>query len=237
MVFDPPEKSSNGAAVGADVNSIPPSFLSFPTLSTIGSNDDDNECTSDAAGVKTVSDSSGLDATLEEVKAAKYLEQNRVEEAIEYELPGKKKLLSLFQSSSVLVNYISIGYILLPAAFASGGMYWTTVCLTFVSLQSYISGIFVLESCARAEALENVDETVETASRHSEESIPPRRYVAVKNFKFELSELSRYFMGRKLRNFFTVTTVCDLFGLTWALSAVFGCEYPDFAYGMDKQTP
>jgi amino acid permease len=139
----------------------------------------------------------------------------------------KCKKLPPFQSSSVLVNYISIGYILLPAGFAIGGTMWTTICLALVSLQSYISGIFVLESCARAEALENL-EILTSHSRHGQKGLPRRlSSIVVRERKFELSELCRYFMGRKLRNFFTFTTMGDLYGVTWALSAVFGSALAD----------
>jgi hypothetical protein len=197
----------------------PPRFLSSSNKSTtfIMSEDEDTRSTSNE---EQLCDS--LD-TVETLNIGE--SEQKSDYSSEEESPKKKQLLSLFQSSSVLVNYISIGYILLPAGFAVGGTYWTAVCLTFVAFQSYISGIFVLESCARAEALENVEETLDSASQHSSVGQHPRRAVAVKKMKFELSELCRYFMGRRLRNFFTLTTACDLYGLTWALSAVFACKY------------
>ena len=197
---------------------LPPRFLAFSQKSTsfmsTGSGDDDIDVTLKIDEIEqAVTDS--LSSSNEMIETSPSSPQL---------LPKKKQLLSLFQSSSVLVNYISIGYILLPAGFAMGGTLWTTVCLVFVALQSYISGIFVLESCARAEALENVEETLDSGSQHSSNGQNPRLAVSVKKMKFELSELCRYFMGRRLRNFFTFTTVCDLYGVTWALSAVFGCK-------------
>lgn len=78
--------------------------------------------------------------------------------------------LSTLQSSCVLVNCISISYILLPGGFALGGALWTPVILALVSLQSYISGIFVLEACARAEASENM-QILTTATRHGQRGL------------------------------------------------------------------
>lgn len=161
--------------------------------------------------------------------------------------PNQKKLTA-FQSSSVLVNFVSVGYILLPGALTLGGTVLTPICLALVSLQSYISGTFVLEACARAEALTHLidvhgshpqDHPNESSMSSSAEaelaSVPsgsgrslPRDYsVMVYERKFELSELCRFFMGRRLRNFFTLTTMGDLYGLTWALAVVFGSALAD----------
>ena len=133
----------------------------------------------------------------------------------------KNAKLTIIQASSVLVNYISVGYILLPAGFALGGTVLTPIIFSLVVLQAYICGIFVLEACARAEALENM-EILQTLTRHGQKGLPRRYEYLVGDRKFELSELSRVFLGRGWRNFFTFTTCADLYGLTWALASVFG---------------
>jgi hypothetical protein len=147
---------------------------------------------------------------------------------------GVEKKLTVFQASSVLANYISVGYILLPGGFALGGTVMTPIILAIVVLQAYACGIFVLESCARAEALENL-QILQTISRHGQRGLPRRYSFRVRDRKFELSELSRVFLGRGWRNFFTVTTCCDLYGLTWALASVFGSAlsnaFPLFSVG------
>ena len=116
-----------------------------------------------------------------------------------------------------------------------------------------ITGTYVLEACARAEALmvsntasrhttviaipaEESDETV-LAEEAPSTSVPPgdtpagkykRRYlpeghvIRIHQRTYELSELCRVFLGRRLRNFFTFTTAGDLYGITWTFVAVFG---------------
>jgi hypothetical protein len=113
----------------------------------------------------------------------------------------KTKKLSILQSSSVLVNYISIGYILLPGGFALGGVFWTSILLAFVSLQSYISGVFVLEACARAEASENV-QILTSASRHGQRGLVRTTLSLMLTQKFLIGSLTTFSFTPKL---FTAT--------------------------------
>ena len=42
--------------------------------------------------------------------------------------------------------------LIICAAFAQGGLLLSSICLLFVSMQSMMTGCFVVEACARAEA-------------------------------------------------------------------------------------
>lgn len=125
------------------------------------------------------------------------------------------------QSSALLVNYISIGYILLPGGFATGGTVLTLISLLFISFQTYITGTFLLETCARAEALESL-KILTAASPHGQRGLPESYSFQIRERTFEISELCRYFLGRRVRNIFTITIAGDLYGVTWTLAAVFG---------------
>ena len=135
-------------------------------------------------------------------------------------------------------------------AFAQGGLLLGSICMAFVSLQSHITGTYTLEACARAEALKvSSDHRCSGSSRavtagdsdgvlierqdpeeHLRPTISsaPKRYLPnhhsyrVHDRTYELSELCRIFLGRWPRNFFTCTTVGDLYGITWTFAAVFG---------------
>lgn len=216
--------------------------------------------------------------------------------------------LSPFLTASIVVNYISFGYVLLPWAFAQGGTLLSCVVLALTALQSDITSTFVLEACARAEALRNagnsrefsrycpsptsgqsreVNESQELGcmdpSRELQQEIPhcpsptsdqprefhesqglgmsptgelqqempempredespqprhrlPRNYsMAVRKHTYELSTLCRIFLGNKARAFFTFTTAFDLYGITWAVAAIFGTTMADqLPIGSDK---
>jgi len=78
---------------------------------------------------------------------------------------SSSKLLSSTSSFLVIINFISVGYIILPGGFAVGGTILTTVILVMVSIQSYMTSLFVLEACARAETLLQHDLSKETVDR------------------------------------------------------------------------
>jgi hypothetical protein len=82
-----------------------------------------------------------------------------------------------------------------------------------------MTAAFILEACARAEALHNV----ESSSR----GLPRRYSMAIRGRIHEISELCRIFLGRRLLIFFTATTAFDLYGITWAMAAIFGQTMSD----------
>jgi hypothetical protein len=90
-------------------------------------------------------------------------------------------------------------------------------------MQSLISGTFVLEACARAEAFNeerSLSTTLDISSGTRRKSYSSGMDILDRTF--EMSELCRIFMGPWMRTFFTLTTAGDLYGITWAMAAVFG---------------
>jgi hypothetical protein len=104
-------------------------------------------------------------------------------------------------------------------AFAQAGTLLSSVCLALVSMQSLITGTFVLESCARAEAIKERSESKAVDISHEPKST---KSIEILERRFEISELCRIFMGPWMRNFFTLTTLGDLYGTTWTVAAIFG---------------
>jgi hypothetical protein len=103
------------------------------------------------------------------------------------------------------------------SAFSQAGILLSGFGLGFVAWQSYVTGTYVLEACARAEALQN----------HVIQEMDDDYSFAIRHRTHELSELCRIFLGRHLRNFFTITTLLDLYGIGWAIATVFGSAIAD----------
>ena len=170
---------------------------------------------------------------------------------------GVHKGLGPLQLVCVIANYISIGYLFLPWAFVQAGLILSLIGLAVVSFQSYVTATYVLEACARAEALaswaennkilasgrnivvdvdysEHVEEADLTmvvgespqdeASIHSqnlpEKTVDDESPFVIGHRRFEMSELSRIFLGNKLRYFFSFTAAVDLYGITWSFAIV-----------------
>lgn len=66
---------------------------------------------------------------------------------------GVHKRLGPLVLVCVIANYISIGYLFLPWAFVQAGLILSLIGLSVISFQSYVTATYVLEACARAEAL------------------------------------------------------------------------------------
>jgi hypothetical protein len=120
--------------------------------------------------------------------------------------------LSMFTATCTIVNYLSAGYILLPWAFSQGGTLLTSIVLGAVALQTYITASFVLEACARAQAL---------ALLETDGSLPKQYSIQIGERKYELSLLTEIFLGKMSSVFFCITTLGDLYGITWALCSIF----------------
>jgi hypothetical protein len=124
--------------------------------------------------------------------------------------------LSMLTATCTVVNYLAAGYVLLPWAFSQGGTLLTSIVLGAVALQTYITASFVLEACARAQALDLL------ATDGSSMFRMPRRYsMKIRERKYELSLLTDIFLGRVGSVFFSITTLGDLYGITWALCSIF----------------
>ena len=144
--------------------------------------------------------------------------------------------------TGIMVNYKSSGYILLRwgelrpssipsttvhgpsashhslffrSAFAQGGTLLSCMVLAFTALQSLMMATFILEVCARAEAIHNVE-----SSNHG----LPRRYsMAIRG----RSELCRLFLDKRLQIVLPLTFAFDLYGITWAFVFIFGQTMSD----------
>jgi hypothetical protein len=106
----------------------------------------------------------------------------------------------------------------LITAFYTAGIVFSVVILAVVALQSYITSIFILESYARAERLNE-------HSFSSGEGIRLRdQYDAAirQSQMYELSGLQKTFLGTRWTQFFTAVTACDLYSISWTLAAIFG---------------
>lgn len=134
--------------------------------------------------------------------------------------------LSPFSTSLIVVNYMSVSFLLLPGGFASGGTLLTSIILVCVSFQTYLTAKFVLETCARAESLTSALSQLDSSHRFG----PPmaQSYVhQISHRKFELSALTQIFLGHRLSQFFTLTTCLDLYGITWTFCSVFASTLAD----------
>lgn len=175
--------------------------------------------------------------------------------------------LSPFQVVCVIANLISFGYLFLPWAFVQAGLILSLAGLSVVSLQSFVTATYVLEACARAEALADWAEhhkvlastrNIVVVQDYSEHQVPTEAYdededdeddfgmvpeeeeaqeedddisiaeqrsdpihpYVIGHRRFEMSELSRIFLGNKVRYFFAGTTAIDLYGITWSSAIV-----------------
>jgi len=183
--------------------------------------------------------------------------------------------LSSFLVACLTTNYISVGYLFLPWAFAHAGLLLTSIVFTVVMGLTYLTSTYVMEACARAEFLaaqeednleqdnfaENgVTSIVEDAAKVDSVNLDStfvsnvskgstkRNYGTVnkfknlvhvpviKNRKFEIPDLARVFLGERWSYFFTVTTLIDLYGITWAAAAVFALSLDaEFNLGNGKR--
>jgi hypothetical protein len=125
--------------------------------------------------------------------------------------------LSIF-TATCTVAYLTAANNLLPWAFAQGGPLLTSIVLGVVILQTYITASFILEACARAQALDLYK---------ADGSLPKQYTLKIRERKYELSLLTKTFLGKVPGLFFSFTTLGDLYGMTWALSSIFGKAFAD----------
>jgi hypothetical protein len=129
--------------------------------------------------------------------------------------------LSMFTATCTVV-YLTAASNFLPWAFAQGGTLLTSIVLGAVVLQTYITASFVLEACARAQALDLLRKNGSTIFRQ------PRRYsMKIRERKYELSLLTKIFLGKVGTIFFSFSTLGDLYGITWATCSIFGNAFAD----------
>jgi len=140
-----------------------------------------------------------------------------------------RKLLSPITSAATVVNYLAAGYILLPWAFARGGSLLSTIVLILVVLQTNVTSTYVMEACARADAMMTMDRQTFRTSRRVRrlgEELSDGA-ILIHEHKFELSVLTRMFLGDYVSHFFSLTTALDLYGITWVLCSIFASAFSD----------
>jgi hypothetical protein len=110
----------------------------------------------------------------------------------------------MFTAICTTVNYLGPAYVLLPLL--------TSIVLGAVVLQICITACFILEACARAQALDLLN---------PDGSLPRRYSMKIRERKYELSLLTKIFLSKVGSVFFSITTLGDLYGITWALCSIF----------------
>jgi undecaprenyl pyrophosphate phosphatase UppP len=126
--------------------------------------------------------------------------------------------LSIFTATCTLFN-ISGASLYVPWAFAQGGTLLTSFVLGAVLLQAYISATFLLEASARAQALDLL---------RTDGSLP-QRYTPLKirERKYELSLLTKIFIGKAGTIFFSLTTLTSMYGVMWGFCTIFANAFAD----------
>jgi hypothetical protein len=110
----------------------------------------------------------------------------------------------------------------LPWVFAQGGTLLTSIVLGAVVLETYITASYILEACARAQALHLLSTDGSSMFRQS------RRYsMKIRERKYELSLLTTLFLGKKGSLFFSVTTLASMYGIMWAFITIFANSFAD----------
>jgi hypothetical protein len=130
--------------------------------------------------------------------------------------------LSFFTATSTVFN-MSGASLYVPWAFTQGGTLLTSIILAAAVLQAYIAASFLLEASARAQALELLT---------TDGSLPRRYTLKIRERKYELSLLTKIFLGKAGTLFFSVTTLVSMYGGMWAYCTIFANAFADkFPFG------
>jgi amino acid permease len=126
--------------------------------------------------------------------------------------------LSIFTAACTVFN-TSGASLYIPWAFAQGGTLLTSIVLGAVLLQSYVTASFLLEATARAQALDLL----------KTDGSLPQRYTPLKirERKYELSLLTKIFLGKAGNIFFSLTTLTSMYGFLWAFCTIFANAFAD----------
>jgi len=156
-----------------------------------------------------------------------------------FEKNGKSDGLKPGVCICIVINFISVGYLILPWAFAQAGSILSSIGFFVIMAQSYITANYVLEACARAQVLNDQMDKSEIALGYSTDSLEsgeenysncmtdhkPEVLHQVKKTKYEISDLNRVFLGKRPQLLFFSTTAVDLYGITWTFATVFASGF------------
>jgi hypothetical protein len=125
--------------------------------------------------------------------------------------------LSIFTATCTVFN-TSGASLYVPWAFAQGGTLLTSIVLGAVLLQAYITASFLLEASARAQALDLLK---------TDGSLPQQYTLKIRERKYELSLLTKIFIGKMGTLFFSLTTLVSLYGAMWGFCTIFANAFAD----------
>jgi hypothetical protein len=118
------------------------------------------------------------------------------------------KGLSFFAATCTIFNMTGAS-LYVPRAFAQAGTLLTSIVLGVAILQAYISASFLLDASARAQALDLLMTDGSSMFRQ------PRRYsMKIRDRKYEVSRLTKIFLGKWGSMFFSLTTLSSV--RSWA---------------------
>jgi hypothetical protein len=106
----------------------------------------------------------------------------------------------------------------LPWAFAQGGTLLTSIILGAAVLQTYVTTGYLLEASARAQALEFLK---------PDGSLPTGYIQKIRERKYELSLLTKIFLGKAGTLFFSLITLASMYGYMWAYCTIFANSFAD----------
>jgi hypothetical protein len=125
--------------------------------------------------------------------------------------------LSIFTATCTVFN-TSGASLYIPWAFGQGGTLLTSIVLGAVLLQAYITASFLLEASARAQALDLL---------RTDGSLPRQYTLKIRDRKYEVSLLTKIFLGKAGTIFFSLTTLTSMYGFLWAFCTIFGNAFAD----------
>jgi hypothetical protein len=125
--------------------------------------------------------------------------------------------LSVFTATCTVFNTTGAS-LYMPWAFAQGGTLLTSIVLGAVLLQAYITASILLEASARAQALDLLK---------TDGSLPRQYTLKIRNRKYEVSLLTKIFLGKSGNIFFSVTTLTSMYGFLWAFCTIFANAFAD----------
>jgi hypothetical protein len=125
--------------------------------------------------------------------------------------------LSFFTATCTVFN-MSGASLYVPWAFAQGGTLLTSIVLGATVLQAYSSASFLLDASARAQALDLL---------MTDGSLPRGYTLKIRERKYELSLLTKIFLGKWGSLFFSLTTLVSMYGYMWAFCTLFANSFAD----------
>jgi len=124
------------------------------------------------------------------------------------------------------VNFmVGTGFLTLPWAFVQGGIILSSILIIVSSIFSDYIKDFVLESMARAEAIVPYHNACEDPKKDDDLEAENDGLLMVKERKFELSDLTRVFLGERISIAYVTMLTFSLFMTLWVYTVVFDAVF------------